>query len=272
MLTPVFALIILSGAVLALKPVFTAAPAPSAAVSAGALAEALDRIDPRGQASQVVVSPKDGTVMLASRQPDGPSGRFDLSTGVPTAEQPGPDVFAVALDLHKNLLLGLGTVVEIAAYAMTALILIGLLLGLPRLRNTLAGWHLGIGWLALPLVLLAPLTGALMALHIGGAELPPVQPGPPVALATAVASVAGQGDGVVVQSVRRFRGGSALVFIADPAGQSVRMVQPDGSINTLTGGPGLVHELHEGTWGGVWSAGISFVGALALAGLTGTNT
>lgn len=270
-LTPVFVLVVLSGAVLALKPVLTAAPVPSTAVGAAVLAEALARIDPRGQASQVVVSPDDGAVMLASRQPDGPSGRFDLSTGAPTAEQPGPDVFAVALDLHKNLLLGLGIVVEIAAYAMTALILIGLLLGLPRLRSTLAGWHLGVGWLALPLVLLAPLTGALMALHIGGAELPPVQPGPPVALATAVARVAAQGDGVVVQSARRFRGGSALVFIADPEGQAVRMVQPDGSIHRLSGGPGLVHELHEGTWGGVWSAVLSVVGALALAVLAATG-
>lgn len=270
-LTPVFVLVILSGAVLALKPALTAAPAPSTSVSAGELAGALARIDPRGQVSRVTVSPDAGTVTLASRQADGPSGRFDIASGAPTAVQPGPDVFAVVLDLHKNLLLGLGIVVEIAAYAMTALIVMGLLLGLPRLRNTLAGWHLGIGWLALPLVLLAPLTGALMALHIGGAELPPVQPGPPVALSAALSRVAEQGDDVAVLSARRFRGGSALVYTAGPQGESVRMVQPDGSINMLTGGPGLVHELHEGTWGGAWSAGISFMGALALAGLTGTG-
>ncbi|KAA3651016.1 MAG: nitric oxide synthase [Proteobacteria bacterium] len=270
-LTPVFVLLILSGAVLALKPVFSAAPAPSAALSAGVLAEALARIDPRGQASRLVVSPDEGTVTLASRQADGPSGRFDIATGAPTAEQPGPDVFALVLDLHKNLLLGLGIVVEIGAYAMTALILIGLLLGLPRLRSTLAGWHLGIGWLALPLVLLAPLTGALMALHIGGAELPPVQPGPPIALAAALAHVAEHDDGASVLAARRFRGGSALVTTAGPAGPTVRMVQSGGRIDTLAGGPGLVHELHEGTWGGVWSAAISFAGTLALAALTATG-
>ncbi|TVO66794.1 nitric oxide synthase [Denitromonas ohlonensis] len=270
-LTPVFVLVILSGAVLALKPVLTAAPAASVSVSAETVAEALVKIDPRGRATGVIVSPDASTLRVTSKNPVGPSGQYAMSTGELTASQPGPDVFAVVLDLHKNLLLGLSIVVEIAAYAMTVLIVMGLLLGLPRLRNTLAGWHLGIGWLALPLVLLAPLTGALMALHIGGAELPPVQAGPPVALSTALTRVAEQVDGATVLSARRFRGGSALVFTAGAEGQAVRMVQPDGSINRLTEGPGLVHELHEGTWGGVWSAGISFVGALALAGLTGTG-
>lgn len=270
-LTPVFVLVILSGAVLALKPVLTAAPAASVSVSAETVAEALIKIDPRGRATGVIVSPDASTLRVTSKNPVGPSGQYALSTGELTASQPGPDVFAVVLDLHKNLLLGLGIVVEIAAYAMTVLIVMGLLLGLPRLRNTLAGWHLGIGWLALPLVLLAPLTGALMALHIGGPELPRVQGGPPVALAAAITRVAEQGDGAAVLSARRFRGGSALVFTAGPDGQVVRMVQPDGSVNRLSGGPGLVHELHEGTWGGAWSAGISFVGALALAGLTGTG-
>ena len=270
-LTPVFVLVILSGAVLAFKPVLTASPESTVSVSAATVAEALARIDPRGRANQVTVSPDASTLMVKSNNPAGPSGRFEMASGELAASQPGPDVFAIVLDLHKKLLLGLGIVVEIAAYAMTALILMGLALGLPRLRNTLSGWHLGIGWLALPVVLLAPLTGTLMALHIGGVDLPPVQAGPPVALAVAVERVAEQGDGAAVLAARRFRGGSALVTTSGAAGQVMQMVQPDGSINTLTGGPGLVHELHEGTWGGVWSAGISFAGALALAGLTGTG-
>nr|HQV16690.1 PepSY domain-containing protein [Denitromonas sp.] len=179
-LTPVFVLVILSGAVLAFKPVLTASPVSSVSVSAATVAEALARIDPRGRANQVTVSPDASTLMVKSNNPAGPSGRFEMASGELAASQPGPDVFAIVLDLHKKLLLGLGIVVEIAAYAMTALILMGLALGLPRLRNTLSGWHLGIGWLALPLVLLAPLTGTLMALHIGGVDLPPVQAGPPV--------------------------------------------------------------------------------------------
>lgn len=270
-LTPVFALIIISGGILALKPLFSDAPARSNAADSVAVATTLAAIDPEGRATSLAVSPADGTLTLKSRDATGPSGNFDIASGIASATQPGPDFFAIVLDLHKNLLLGLGIVVEIAAYAMTALIAIGLVLGLPHLRNTLLGWHQGIAWLALPLVVLAPLTGTLMALHIGGPTLPPIEQGPPIALASAIRNVAEQPDAGPIVAARRFRGGSALVTTMEADGTLRHLVQPDGRIDTLSEGPGLVRELHEGTWGGALSAGVSFAGALALAGLTGTG-
>ena len=173
-----FAIIILSGGVLALKPLFAPAAAQTNSAEGPAIAAALARIDPQGLATSVAVSPDGTSLVLQSRGSTGPSGSFDPASGIANAEQPGPDFFAIVLDLHKNLLLGLGIVVEIAAYAMSALIVVGLFLGLPRLRNTLLGWHQGVAWLALPLVVLAPLTGTLMALHIGTPSLPPIQQGP----------------------------------------------------------------------------------------------
>ena len=270
-LTPVFAIVILSGGVLALKPLFAPAAVQTNSAEGPAIAAALARIDPQGLATSVAVSPDGGSLVLQSRGSTGPSGSFDPASGIANAEQPGPDFFAIVLDLHKNLLLGLGIVVEIAAYAMSALIVVGLFLGLPRLRNTLLGWHQGVAWLALPLVVLAPLTGTLMALHIGTPSLPPIQQGPPIALASAIGSVAGQPDSGALVSARRFRAGSALVTTQGQQGALRYLVEPNGRIHALSEGPGLVRELHEGTWGGALSAGVSFAGALALAGLTATG-
>ncbi|MBX3684817.1 MAG: PepSY domain-containing protein, partial [Rhodocyclaceae bacterium] len=236
-LTPVFAIIILSGGVLALKPLFAPAAAQTNSAEGPAIAAALARIDPQGLATSVAVSPDGGSLVLQSRGSTGPSGSFDPASGIANAEQPGPDFFAIVLDLHKNLLLGLGIVVEIAAYAMSALIVVGLFLGLPRLRNTLLGWHQGVAWLALPLVVLAPLTGTLMALHIGTPSLPPIQQGPPIALASAIGSVAGQPDSGALVSARRFRAGSALVTTQGQQGALRYLVEPNGRIHALSEGP-----------------------------------
>src|SRR5262249_35563041 len=51
-----------------------------------------------------------------------------------------------------------GTMVA-PTYAALALGKLGIPMGWPRLRNTLAGWHKGTAWFLLPLVILSPLTG-----------------------------------------------------------------------------------------------------------------
>ena len=39
-------------------------------------------------------------------------------------------------------------------------------MGLPRLRNTVAGWHKATAWILLPLVVLSPLTALAMAFGV----------------------------------------------------------------------------------------------------------
>ena len=82
----------------------------------------------------------------------------------------GRDFFSLIHDLHETLLVDAKPVVEIAAWTMVGLILIGPVLAWPRLRNTLPGWHLGIGWILFPLVLLPAGTEALRTLGVARAQ------------------------------------------------------------------------------------------------------
>ena len=46
-------------------------------------------------------------------------------------------------------------------------------MGLPRLRNSLSGWHKGAAWFTLPLLLLSPLTGLCIAFGLTFQSAPP---------------------------------------------------------------------------------------------------
>ena len=162
-----------------------------------------------------------------------------------------------------------GLLVEIAIYAMVAILMIGLVFGLPRLRNTVKGWHSGLSWLALPLVVLAPVTGLLMTLHVGLPPAPPLEAGAPIPLAWAIEAVAAQGDDRIIVA-RRFKAGGALVKTASASGEGSHLVQSDGRV-VLSRGPSWVQELHAGTWAGAWSGALNLLSALVLMGITGTG-
>ena len=267
-LAPVFVLILLSGAILAFKPILGDSTAnPSVRVSASAVAAALDAIDPAGRADAVSLSADGRSIDLKSKDP-AVAGTFDLATRTAAVSQ-GFDLFGFALGLHKNLLVGAGLLVEIATYAMVALLIAGLAFGLPKLRNTIGGWHRGMGWLAFPLLALLPVTGLLMTLHVGKPALPALAPGEPIALAQAIKAVPLPADGQIVMA-RRFRAGSAMVKTASSDGEQVHVVQSNGQV-ALAGAPGWVDAVHEGTWAGAWSGALNLVSALLLMGVTVTG-
>lgn len=266
-LAPVFLLILLSGAILAFKPILQDRSAAPAVVEARTLMEALDAVDPQGVAAMLTVLPDGKTIELKSRGP-GVKGGFDIATHAPTTVDSGFDLFAVALDLHKHLLVGAGVVVEIATYVMVAILALGLFLGLPKLRNTLMGWHSGLGWLALPLVALTPVTGLLMILHIGTPTLPALEPAAqPLPLARAIEAASAQAELTGLVAARRFRQGSVLLTAATREGTMRYLVSGTGKVVPLTTGPGLVKQLHEGTWAGAWSGALNFLSASVLMGL-----
>lgn len=272
-LAPLFILILLTGAVLAFKPIvadLAPPPADMIAVPASTIVELLDRVDPQGRAQLVTVSP-DGRTATVQGPPAKTTHTYELASGAEVATpDAGFDLFAFAKSLHKDLLIGAGVVVEIAAWAMVLIVVSGPLLAWPRLRHTLAGWHMGIGWILFPLVLMIPLTGGLMALHIGGPALPAIDPAAPrVALARAIEQA--EADGVdAIAMARRFRGSAAMVS-PRVAGEFPRVVTSDREVSAITD-PGLAKSLHEGIWAGGWSGALNLFGALALAGLVGTGT
>ncbi len=267
-LTPIFLAIILSGAVLAVKPMLPAAP-PVAADAQG-VGRALAKIDAAGTASSVGGAL--GGHGLAVSTPDaGVGGVYSLLTGDRVGDIPF-DPFAFAKSLHVRLLSDAGFLVKIATYMMAGLLLLSPLIMLPRLRATVRDAHVLLGWVGLPLLLLTPLTAVLMTLHVGRADLPlPVSRGDgAVSLVQALDRVGEEHRGDAFVSARRFKAGTVLVTVQGADGPAAYVVGGKG-ISPMTGGKGLISELHEGTWAGAWSGALNLTAALGLCAMVVTG-
>ncbi|MES9992829.1 MAG: PepSY-associated TM helix domain-containing protein [Candidatus Thiodiazotropha sp.] len=268
-LAPLFLLITLSGAVLAFKPILEQPTSPGdETITATRVINLLQQIDPLGQ--EVVALSIDSTTNQAQVRSRDPqiAGRYDLISGACACDNEGSaafNLFEFTEHLHKELLLGADILVQIASYLMLLLVITAPLLAWPRLRNNLMGWHRGAGWIALPIVLMLPLTGVFMSLHLGMPELPRMsQPGVELTLAEALESAqqAHQLDGLT--GVRRFRGGTVLLSVAGQEAERL-LVVTDHSITPFKPSESLVKTLHEGTWAGPISGVINLTGALALS-------
>lgn len=268
-LSPIFLLILVSGAVLAFQPILSDFGTEAATtVDPAALVRMIDSADPQGRGSVTISG---GDLVLRSAA-EGAASAFDLKTGKPVAAPvQGFDVFGFAERLHRSLLVGAGALVELATYAMVAIIVIGPLLAWPRLRNTVLGWHIATGWWLYPVVLLTPLTGLLMALHIGAPSMPrPAAGGPAIKPARAIERLAREQDVSGLVSARNFRGGSVLVTIRTPSADVGYMVTGD-AITRIDPNANVVRAIHLGTWAGAWSGLLNLVSAIVLIGLTGTG-
>jgi len=152
-LTPVFLVIIVTGAVLSFRPILSAASGPPAEtrVDATALAALATKLEAGGgQVMSLTITDGGRTASVASNAPD-LAGQWDIATATRTGPpESGFDLFRTAQQLHKSLLLGLSLVVEVASFAMLAIMVAGPFLAWLRLRNTLMGWHMAVGWLLLP--------------------------------------------------------------------------------------------------------------------------
>jgi hypothetical protein len=152
---------------------------------------------------------------------------------------------------------------------MLVLIVFGVLMGLPRLRNSLSGWHKGTAWVLLPLVVLSPLTGLFMALGISFTGTPaiPAPKAPALPLAEAVRVIAAEHDLASVGWIRS-RGNSQLVRLDDGGEMRVFTVGRDGLTPTARNWPRLIH---EGNWGGWLSVLVNVVTSLAMVLLLGSG-
>jgi sulfite reductase (NADPH) flavoprotein alpha-component len=275
-LAPLFLAIIVSGGVLALKPMQTPpAIASTSAISGQQLIELLDSIDPQG--SQIEAARIDAATGHIDIQSPNPyiAGHYDPSNGkrvASTAQSQAFDLFEMAEYLHKELLVGAGVLVQAASYLMLITLVVAPLLASPDLRHNLRGWHLGFGWVLLPVIVMLPLTGVLMSLHIGMPELPPMsQPGTRLNLQQALMKAQQHESLSDLQQLRRLRGGSLLLSLR--AGESKRLlVVTDQSVTPINPDANLVKTLHEGTWAGPWSGSINLLGATTLGLLTLTGS
>jgi uncharacterized iron-regulated membrane protein len=261
------AVLILTGLVLSFEPMIQ--PGTRAPVTADALDAVLAKHDPAGGARALVIRSYAGIVSISgARRSD--ATHVDLATNE-KASSPGAlaAFFTVSRRLHETFLLDLGWLVTSSTIALLMLIGIGIAMGWPRLRNTLAGWHKGTGWFLLPLLILSPLTGLFLSFGLTFASPPQALSAGarPVPLREAVRLVAAERDLGRVSWIRPI-GPRLLARLDDGGEMRVFAVTDKGLIAMSRNWPRL---LHEGNWLGVASALINVLISIAFVGLLSTG-
>ncbi|MDN5001542.1 PepSY domain-containing protein [Bradyrhizobium sp. GCM10027634] len=260
---PLFA-IIATGLILSFEPMVQVSGLNGSAIEAARIAELVKRYDPDGKARGLSINAAAQRMTLQGT--GGPA--IDLATGelAPTGSSL-PDLFLWARMTHERLL-GQAWLVTSSTIAMIVLMLLGILMGLPRLRNSLSGWHKGTAWFTLPLILLSPLTGLCMAFGLtfqsGSA---PTSEGRPLPLPDAVRMVAASHDLSHVISIGT-RGGRAMARIYEDGELRAYAVNASGVTPLPRNWPRL---LHEGNWSAMIASSLNLVTSLALVTLLSTG-
>jgi uncharacterized iron-regulated membrane protein len=262
------AVVILTGLVLSIEPTLTLAASKSSTFTAEKLSEWLAEHDETGAATSLTHRSLAGTLTIGMADDDDDI-ILDTATGVEQAEEAtSTSLMRTARRLHETLLLDLGWVVTASTFAMLALIALGLLMGWPRLRNSISGWHQGMAWFALPLVIISPVTGLMLAYGISF-----TQPGsssgaaPMPKIAEAAMLVAASHDLSSLVSLRP-RGGRMIARLLVDGEYRSHVVTAQGLAPTQRNWPRLIH---EGNWGGHVAAWLNIITSLVMIGLLVTG-
>ena len=261
------AILIVTGFILSFEPI--AIDAGTSLIPAETMAAVLAKHDADGKARSLVVRSYAGVVSIGGAQ-RGAAINVDLATNEPVAS-PGSlaNLFSTSRQLHEKLLIDWGWLVTASTSAMLLLFALGVLMGWPRLRNTLAGWHKGTGWFLLPLLIMSPLTGLFLAYNVtfsSGIPRPPAGT-PPVTLAQAVGIVAATYNLGQVNWIRPL-GGALAARVNDNGEMRIFTVTRNGLLPAERNWPRLIH---EGNWSRTVAPGINLVISAALILLFSTG-
>ena len=259
-------LVLATAVVLSVEPWLVTAAIKPGALTADRVTALLARHDPAGKESAIAYRSYDNTLAIGGRA----GARIvDVASGeLRPALSPTAATLLTARRLHETLLIDASWLVIASTVAMLVSIALGLFMGWPRLANTVSGWHKGLAWGLLPLLILSPLTGLFIAFGI--TFMPPAPPpasAPPLPLTEAIRILAAKHDlsGLVWL---RPQGKRLLARIAEDGEYRVYAVTRDGTTATSRNWPRL---WHEGNFVGAWSALMNLVTALAATGLLGTG-
>lgn len=251
-----FAVIIVTGFMLSFEPVAMGVSSP--AVTPASIAAALAKHDPDAKARSISVRAYDGTLSIGSRDQ---ATVVDLASNERVAA-PGTlaSLFGTSRRLHERLIYDLGWLVTLSTIAMLVTILIGALMGWPRIRNTVSGWHQGAAWFVLPLLILSPLTGLALAFGITFTA-PAARPASaPATLSEALTIVGTQHDLSRIIWIRPL-GGALAARVNDGGEFRVFAVTRDGLVPFARNWPRL---LHEGNWSSVIAPLLNVIKSVAL--------
>jgi hypothetical protein len=192
----------------------------------------------------------------------------DATRGAQTVPSALASTLGTMRRTHEHFIFDLGWVVAASSYAMLVLALLGVLMGWPRIRNTLAGWHKAVAWGLLPLIVLSPLTGLFLAYGVTFTGSPAARAqGAPLTLREAV-DIAGAKHDLSSLVWMRPLGGRMALRVVENGEYKLYAVTREGTVLQPRNWPRL---WHEGNFAGVWSSLMNLVISGAMLGLLGTG-
>jgi uncharacterized iron-regulated membrane protein len=238
-------------------------------LSAAKIEALVKQHDPGGRARTITYRSYDKALTISVGR--GGGAVVDVGSGQVLA---GPSALANTLvtmrRLHETLLLDAGWLVIGSTVAMLLLIVLGVLMGLPVVANTLSGWHKATAWFLLPLIVLSPLTGLFLAAGITFTSRPPVAAAGQSAPMTLIESVQvlGRDHDLSALVWLRPQGGRMLARLVEGGEYVVYAVTREGATVMPRNWPRL---WHEGNFAGVWSALMNVITSFAMIGLLVTG-
>jgi uncharacterized iron-regulated membrane protein len=211
------------------------------------LTSLITKHDPEGKGTGLILRSYENALTITGAGPDG-EVEIDLTSGEAVAEDGGfawSEFFRTSRRMHETLLLDLDWLVTVSTWGMLVLAALGLLMGLPRLRNSLGGWHTASAWFTLPLVILSPLTGLAIVYGITFTTPPSGPRVAPMPLVQAVSVAAASGANFNEMVWLRSRGGRQLIRLYGDDGTMVSQITPDGLKKLEKNWP---RAIHEGNW------------------------
>ncbi|MDU1666186.1 MAG: PepSY-associated TM helix domain-containing protein [Bradyrhizobium sp.] len=248
--------IIVTGLILSFEPVTQVAAVKPGGIDAARVVALVKQYDPDGKARGLSINPAVQHITLLGR----PVTEIDLASGAVTDRPALAGTFQWARMTHEHLI-GIPGLTLISTIAMVTIMVIGILMGLPRLRNTLSGWHKGAAWFTLPLILLSPLTGICLELGLTFAGSTPAPAPARLSLADAINVVARDHDLAQVNSIGN-RGGRLLARIIEGDELRAYAITPDGLSALPRNWPRL---LHQGNWSTIGSLANVLISVVLLA-------
>ena len=266
-------IVIVTGLILSFEPLMQHIGGQSLALPAAQVDALLQQHDPEGKARGLVLRAYEKRLVIQGVGEDG-AKEIDLATGLEADEDELmlSDVFSTARSLHEHLLFDQRWLVTATTFAMIALIVLGIFMGWPRLRNTVSGWHQGVSWLLLPAVILSPVTGLMIVFGIT-LQAPVASDrsaAPPLRMAVQMLAKDEAGNP---------RDLSQLIWLRQRGGRLLARLQEQGRFETYqlsAAGPKRLplnwpRGLHEGNAFGLWTVALVLATSLAMMGLMVTG-
>jgi len=255
--------LVLTGLILSFEPIIKDRALPAAMVDANRVVDLIQRYDPEGKARGLAINA--GAQRMQLMGAGAPS--IDLATGEAAATRDTVgDLLMWSRRTHEHLFDQSWLVIS-STIAMVVIMIIGTLMGLPRLRNSLSGWHKGAAWFTLPLLLLSPLTGLCIAFGLTFQSAPPPAAKTALRLPEAVRLVA-QSHDLSHLSMIANRGGRMMVRLYENGELRAYSFTVDGVTPLPRNWPRL---LHEGNWSTLISGSLNVLTSIVLTGLLGTG-